>query len=86
MIYVLIILLPLLVVVILFVLWKNMRDLNNHISKLEKNIDNLQYQNEMKDDMQVTMEFIPSTYYGIDKEFYYMTHIDDVLGDINMDC
>ena len=30
--------------------------------------------------MAVTMEFIPSTYYGIDKEFYYMTHNNSYEG------
>lgn len=42
--YVLIILLTLSVIGILFILWKCMIDLNNHISKLEKQIDTLQYQ------------------------------------------
>ena len=41
---ILIILLALLVDVILFFLWKNVIDLNNHISELEKKIDNIQYQ------------------------------------------
>lgn len=30
----------------LFILWKNMIDLNNHITELERKIDNLQYQTD----------------------------------------
>lgn len=55
-----------------------------HLYKLSEiiceKIENGELPNEMKDDMQVTMEFIPSTYYGIDKEFYYMTHNNSYEG------
>ena len=46
MMYVLIILLTLSVIVMLFILWKCMIDLNNHITELERKIDNLQYQTD----------------------------------------
>ena len=41
MMYVLIILLTLSAIGILFILWKNMIDLNNHIAELERKIDNI---------------------------------------------
>lgn len=44
MMYVLIIFLILSVIGTLFILWKSMIDLNNHISELERKIDNIQYQ------------------------------------------
>ena len=64
MIEILIILLTLLIDVILFFLWKNMIDLNNHISKLvEKKIDNIQYQiDDVLHDINVVNENVLSIY------------------------
>lgn len=40
------------------------------VEKIEKG----EFPKEMKDDIEITMQFIPTTFYGIDKEFYYLTH------------
>ncbi len=40
------------------------------LEKIEKG----DFPKEMKDDIEITMQFTPTTFYGIDKEFYYLTH------------
>ena len=35
---------------------------------------------EMKDDIEIIMQFNPITFYGIDKEFYYLTHSNSYDG------
>lgn len=49
-----------------------------HLYKLSEiiceKIDSGELPKELKEDMEISMEFIPTTFYGIDKEFYYMTH------------
>ena len=41
---------------------------------IKENVDNGNLPQEMVKDMEISLQFNPSTYYGIDKEFYYMTH------------
>jgi len=38
------------------------------------NIDKEMLPKDIKENMEITMQFNPSTFYGIDKEFYYLTH------------
>ena len=49
-----------------------------HLYKLseliKENVDNGNLPQEIVKDMEISLQFNPSTYYGIDKEFYYMTH------------
>ena len=35
---------------------------------------------DAKADMEITVEVTPTTFYGIDKEFYYMTHNNSYEG------
>ena len=59
----LIILLTLSVDVILFILWKSMIDLNNHISELERKIDNMQYQtDDVLHDINIVNQNVLNTY------------------------
>lgn len=41
---------------------------------IRKNIDSNELPKEMLDNMEITIKFDPTTYYGIDKEFYFLTH------------
>ena len=51
------------VIVILFVLWKNTIDLNNHITELERKIDNLQYQtDDVLHDINIVNENVLNTH------------------------
>ena len=49
-----------------------------HLYKLseliKENVDNGNLPKEILTDMEISLQFNPQTYYGIDKEFYYMTH------------
>jgi hypothetical protein len=35
---------------------------------------------DIKDNIEITMSFSPTTFYGIDKEFYYITHDNSYEG------
>ena len=60
---ILIILLVLLVDVTLFFLWKNIIDLNNHISELESKIDIMQYQiDDVLHDINIVNENVLNNY------------------------
>lgn len=41
---------------------------------ISEKIDNGDLSNDVMDDMEVVINLSPTIYYGIDKEFYYMTH------------
>lgn len=41
---------------------------------INDNIDKGVLPKDMKDNIEITMQFTPVTFYGIDKEFYYLTH------------
>ena len=41
---------------------------------IKENVDNGNLPKEILTDMEISLQFNPQTYYGIDKEFYYMTH------------
>ena len=49
-----------------------------HLYKLseliKENVDHGNLPKEILTDMEISLQFNPQTYYGIDKEFYYMTH------------
>lgn len=49
-----------------------------HLYKLSEiiheSIENGELPSDVKDDIEISAKFIPTTYYGIDKEFYYITH------------
>ena len=49
-----------------------------HLYKLseliKENVDNGNLPKEILTDMEISLQLNPQTYYGIDKEFYYMTH------------
>ena len=51
-----------------------LRDLYKLSELIKENVDNGNLPQEMVKDMEISLQFNPSTYYGIDKEFYYMTH------------
>ena len=60
---ILIILLTLLVDIIIFFLWKNIIDLNNHISELESKIDIMQYQiDDVLHDINIVNENVLNNY------------------------
>lgn len=44
------------------------------------NIDKDNLPKEIKDNIEITMHFPPVTFYGIDKEFYYLTHNNSYEG------
>ena len=41
---------------------------------IKENVDNGNLPKEILTDMEISLQLNPQTYYGIDKEFYYMTH------------
>ena len=41
---------------------------------IREKIDKEDLPKDVMDKMEITMKFSPITFYGIDKEFYYMTH------------
>ena len=51
-----------------------LRDLYKLSELIKENVDNGNLPQEMVKDMEISLQFNPQTYYGIDKEFYYMTH------------
>ena len=51
-----------------------LRDLYKLSELIKENVDNGNLPQEIVKDMEISLQFNPSTYYGIDKEFYYMTH------------
>lgn len=55
-----------------------------HLYKLseliKENIDKGNLPKEILTDMEISLQFNPPTYYGIDKEFYYMTHNNSYQG------
>lgn len=55
-----------------------------HLYKLseliKENVDNGNLPEEILTDMEISLQFNPPTYYGIDKEFYYMTHNNSYEG------
>ena len=51
-----------------------LRDLYKLSELIKENVDNGNLPKEILTDMNITLQFNPQTYYGIDKEFYYMTH------------
>ena len=57
-----------------------LRDLYKLSELIKENVDNGNLPQEMVKDMEISLQFNPSTYYGIDKEFYYMTHNNSYKG------
>ena len=57
-----------------------LRDLYKLYELIKENVDNGNLPKEILTDMNITLQFNPSTYYGIDKEFYYMTHNNSYKG------
>ena len=55
-----------------------------HLYKLseliKENVDKGNLPKEILTDMEISLRFNPPTYYGIDKEFYYMTHNNSYEG------
>ena len=51
-----------------------LRDLYKLSELIKENVDNGNLPKEILTDMEISLQFNPQTYYGIDKEFYYMTH------------
>ena len=49
-----------------------LRDLYKLSELIKENVDNGNLPQEMVKDMEISLQFNPSTYYGIDKEFYYI--------------
>lgn len=47
---------------------------------ISNNIDKNILPEEIKDNIEITMTFSPTTFYGIDKEFYYITHNNSYEG------
>ena len=57
-----------------------LRDLYKLSELIKENVDNGNLPQEIVKDMEISLQFNPSTYYGIDKEFYYMTHNNSYEG------
>ena len=51
-----------------------LRHLYKLSESIKENVDNGNLPKEILTDMEISLQFNPQTYYGIDKEFYYMTH------------
>ena len=49
------------------------------------NIDKDNLPKEIKDNIEITMHFPPVTFYGIDKEFYFLTHNKSYEGFVHSD-
>ena len=47
---------------------------------IKENVDNGNLPKEILTNMEISLQFSPLTYYGIDKEFYYMTHNNSYEG------
>ena len=47
---------------------------------IREKIDKEDLPKDVMDKMEITMKFPPITFYGIDKEFYYMTHNNSYEG------
>ena len=47
---------------------------------IKENVDKGNLPKEILTDMEISLRFNPPTYYGIDKEFYYMTHNNSYEG------
>lgn len=60
-----------------------------HLYKLSEiiqhNIKNENLPSEVVDKMEITMLFSPTTFYGIDKEFYFLTHNKSYEGFVHSD-
>lgn len=47
---------------------------------IHNKIEEKDFPKDMLEDMEITMVFDPVIFYGIDKEFYYMTHDNSYKG------
>lgn len=47
---------------------------------IKENVDKGNLPKDILKDMEISLLFNPPTYYGIDKEFYYMTHNNSYEG------
>ena len=57
-----------------------LRDLYKLSELIKENVDNGNLPKEILTNMEISLQFSPLTYYGIDKEFYYMTHNNSYKG------
>lgn len=57
-----------------------LRDLYKLSELIKENVDNGNLSKEILTNMEISLQFSPLTYYGIDKEFYYMTHNNSYEG------
>ena len=57
-----------------------LRDLYKLSELIKENVDNGNLSKEILTNMEISLQFNPLTYYGIDKEFYYMTHNNSYEG------
>ena len=57
-----------------------LRDLYKLSELIKENVDNGNLPKELLTNMEISLQFSPLTYYGIDKEFYYMTHNNSYEG------
>ena len=57
-----------------------LRDLYKLSELIKENVDNGNLLKEILTNMEISLQFSPLTYYGIDKEFYYMTHNNSYEG------
>ena len=51
-----------------------LRDLYRLSEIIKDNIEKQELPMDMLDNMEIKLIFNPTTFYGIDKEFYYLTH------------
>ena len=57
-----------------------LRDLYKLSELIKENVDKGDLPKEILTDMEISLKFNPPTYYGIDKEFYYITHNNSYQG------
>ena len=57
-----------------------LRHLYNLSEMVQHNIKTEYLPSEIVDKMEITVLFSPTTFYGIDKEFYYLTHNNSYEG------
>lgn len=60
-----------------------LRDLYTLSEIIHDSIDNNKLPKDVVNDIEIKVEFNPSTFYGVDKEFYYLTHNNSYKGFIH---
>lgn len=58
----------------------NLKDIYKLSEIIRKNVEDETLPQDIFDNMEIILKFDPTIYYGIDKEFYYLTHNNSYEG------